>query len=73
VQLLYQQRLNAEQQCAQVRSNVTLAAEEKRTLLLVIQSETRQQLFSVLGETAGEAYLRHQGNWIKAMDKGNQP
>jgi hypothetical protein len=73
VQLLYQQRSNAEQQCAQVRSNVTLAAEEKRTLLLVIQSETRQQLFSVLGETAGEAYLRHQGNWIKAMDKGNQP
>jgi hypothetical protein len=73
VQFLYQQRSNAEQQCAQVRSNVTLAAEEKRTLLLVIQSETRQQLFSVLGETAGEAYLRHQGNWIKAMDKGNQP
>ena len=73
VELLYQQRVSAEQQCAQVLSNPALSAEERQTLLLVIQSETRQQLFSVLGETAGEAYLRHQGNWIKAMDKGNQP
>ena len=73
VELLYQQRVSAEQQCAQVLSNPALSAEERRTLLLVVQSETRQQLFSVLGEIAGEAYLRHQGNWLKAMDKGNQP
>jgi len=73
VELLYQQRLNAEQQCGQVRSNVTLAAEEKRTLLLLIQSETRQQLFGTLGETAGEAYVRHHGNWLEAMAKGPQP
>ena len=73
VELLYQQRVNAEQQCAQVRSNVTLSAEEKRTLLLLIQSETRQQLFGTLGETAGEAYLRRHGGWLAAMDKGIQP
>jgi hypothetical protein len=69
VELLYQQRVSAEQQCAQVLSNPALSAEERRTLLLVIQSETRQQLFSALGETAGEAYLRHHGNWIEAMDR----
>jgi hypothetical protein len=73
VELLYQQRVSAEQQCAQVLSNPALSAEERRTLLLVIQSETRQQLFSALGETAGEAYLRHHGNWLNVMDKGNQP
>lgn len=69
VELLYQQRVRAEQQCAQVRSNVTLAPEDKRTLLLLVQSETRQQLFGALGETAGEAYLRHHGNWLEAMAK----
>ena len=69
VELLYQQRVSAEQQCAQVLSNPALSAEERRTLLLVIQSETRQQLFSALGETAGEAYLRHHGNWLEAMDR----
>ena len=73
VELLYQQRLNAEQQCAQVRSNVTMATEDKRTLLLLIQSETRQHVFGALGETAGEAYLRHHGNWLEAMAKGTQP
>ena len=73
VELLYQQRVSAEQQCAQVLSNPALSAEERRTLLLVIQSETRQQLFGALGETAGEAYLRHHGNWLEAMAKGNQP
>lgn len=73
VELLYQQRVSAEQQCAQVFSNPVLSVEEKRALLLVVQSETRQQLFSVLGETAGQAYLRHNGNWLEAMDKGNQP
>ena len=73
VELLYQQRLIAEQQRVQVLSNPALSAEEKRALLLVIQSETRQQLFSVLGETAGQAYLRHNGKWLEAMDKGNQP
>jgi hypothetical protein len=72
VELLYQQRVSAEQQCAQVLSNPALSAEERRTLLLVIQSETRQQLFSALGETAGEAYLRRHGNWLEAMAKGNQ-
>jgi aspartate aminotransferase-like enzyme len=73
VELLYQQRVIAEQQRAQVLSNPALSAEERRTLLLMVQSETRQQLFSVLGETAGEAYLRHDGKWLEAMDKGNQP
>jgi hypothetical protein len=73
VELLYQQRVSAEQQCAQVLSNPALSAEARRTLLLVIQSETRQQLFGALGETAGEAYLRHHGNWLEAMHKGNQP
>ena len=73
VELLYQQRVSAEQQCAQVRSNPALSAEERRTLLRVIQSETRQQLLGALGETAGEAYLRHHGDWLQAMDKGNQP
>ena len=73
VELLYQQRVNAERQCAQVRSNVTMATEDKRTLLLLIQSETRQHLFGALGETAGEAYLRHHGNWLEAMAKGTQP
>jgi hypothetical protein len=73
VELLYQQRVIAEQQRAQVLSNPALSAEEKRALLLVIQSETHQQLFGVLGETAGEAYLRHHGKWLEAMDKGNQP
>jgi hypothetical protein len=73
VELLYQQRVIAEQQRAQVLSNPALSAEEKRALLLVVQSETRQQLFSVLGETAGQAYLRHHGNWLEAMAKGNQP
>ena len=73
VELLYQQRVIAEQQRAQVLSNPALSAEEKRALLLVIQSETHQQLFGVLGETAGEAYLRHHGNWLEARDKGNQP
>jgi hypothetical protein len=73
VELLYQQRVISEQQRAQVLSNPALSAEEKRALLLVVQSETRQQLFSVLGETAGQAYLRHHGNWLEAMDKGNQP
>jgi hypothetical protein len=73
VELLYQQRVISEQQRAQVLSNPALSAEEKRALLLVVQSETRQQLFSVLGETAGQAYLRHHGNWLEALDKGNQP
>jgi hypothetical protein len=73
VELLYQQRVMAEQQCAQVLSNPGLSAEDKRTLLLVIQSETRQQMFGALGVTAGEAYLRHHGNWLEAMAKGNQP
>lgn len=73
VELLYQQRVSTEQQCAQVLANPALSAEERRTLLLVVQSETRQQLFSVLGETAGEAYLRHHGDWLQAMAKANQP
>jgi hypothetical protein len=73
VELLYQQRVIAEQQCARLCSNPALSAEQRRTLLLSIQSETRQQLFGVLGETAGDAYLRHHGDWLKAMDNGNQP
>jgi len=73
VELLYQQRVTAEQQCAQVLANPARSAEEKRALLLMIHSETRQQLFSTLGETAAEAYLRHHGKWLEAMDKGNQP
>ena len=70
---LFQQRVIAEQQCAQVLSNPARSAEERRALLLVIQSEMRKQLFSALGETAAEAYLRHHGKWLEAMDKGNQP
>jgi len=73
VELLYQQRVTAEQQCAQVRSNPALSAGERRTLLQVIQSETRQQLLNTLGETAGEAYLRHHGDWLAGVDKGHRP
>lgn len=73
VQFLYQQRVIAEQQCAQVLSNPGLSAEERRTMLLVIQSEARRQVFGILGETGGEAYVRHHGDWLGATAGVNHP
>ena len=70
-ELIYQQRVSAEQQCALLRANPALSAEDRRPLLLVIQSETRQQVLGTLGQTAGEAYLRLHGNWLEAL--ANQP
>ena len=70
-ELIYQQRVSAEQQCALLRSNPALSAEDRRPLLLAIQSETRQQVLGTLGQTAGEAYLRLHGNWLEAL--ANQP
>jgi hypothetical protein len=73
MEFLYQQRVNAEQQSALVRSNPSLSAEDRQAMLLAIQSETRQQLLAGLGPIAGEAYLRHHGNWLEVVNKGNKP
>jgi hypothetical protein len=67
VEQLYQVRVAAEQQCSLVRSNTALAAGDRRALLAAVQTETRQQLMTTLGKTAGEAYIHHQGNWLETM------
>jgi len=72
-EILYQQRVNAEAQAALVGSNATLSAGEQRMLLEEIHSETRRQLFNMLGPTAGEAYLRHHGNWLIAINTAKLP
>jgi hypothetical protein len=69
VELIYRQRVNAEQQCAVVRSNRALSADVRTALCAALQLDARQQVLTVLGQTMGEAYLRRHGNWVEALKR----
>jgi hypothetical protein len=68
-EFIYEERVNAEQQWALLRSDPALSADERRVRLAGIQQNSRQRLLHGLGQTVGEAYLRHHGDWLNAMVK----
>jgi hypothetical protein len=73
VERIHQERVAAEREAALVGGDLTRSADDRSALLNALQFETRLQLLAILGQTAGEAYLRHHGDWLAAITLTHQP
>ncbi|MDF3056160.1 MAG: hypothetical protein K0R17_375 [Rariglobus sp.] len=67
---IYDLRYSVPTDAAQIANNKALTPEDRKASLKAIAQKTRDQLVTQLGAEAAEAYLKHNGQWIKSLERG---
>lgn len=66
----YTLRDDLSQQSNQIFNDASLNTEQKRAALQALAQNTRTQILSTLGPTAGEAYLKTAASWLGNVERG---
>jgi GGDEF domain-containing protein len=63
-------RDSVSQESTRIYNDTTMSADQKRGALQLLAQNTKTQIVSALGQTAGDAYLQTAARWLNAVERG---
>jgi len=63
-------RDSVSQESNRIYNDTTMNGDQKRSALLLLAQNTKTQIVSALGQTAGEAYIQAATRWLGAVERG---